>query len=304
MIDMFNLSNPYLNNQIFTAATTQWQTWIKPDKAKMVYIFCIGGGGGGGGGRTSASNSGCGGGGGASSGIVVATYQASLLPDILYLQVGIGGTGGIANSVGTAGTISSISYRPDTTAINLLLQSSATAPGGGGTGSSTIPGTGGTVATAWDFTTKINGSLGLVTSSAGQAGASGTSSGGSVINITPAFSVTGGGGGGSNTAGAGGFNGGSITGTGFLNTISSGVINATDTSIHGNNGYSTLVINNLPDFFTGGAGGGPGTTVGRAGGKGGNGAYGSGGGGGASAYSGTGGTGGNGGDGLIIIACS
>lgn len=300
---MFNLTTQ-TNSQVFYSNNITWQTWNKPNNAKMIYIFMLGGGGGGGGGRTSASNSGCGGGGGASSGIVVATYQACLLPDTLYLQVGEGGDGGAANTVGTAGTISSISYRPDTTAINLLLQSSATAPGGGGTGSSSIPGTGGTVATAWDFTTKINGSLGLVTSSAGQVGATGTGGGGTIVNITPTFIVTGGAGGGSNTAGAGGFNGGSITGSGFLNTISSGVINATDTSIHGNNGYSTLNLNNLPEFFTGGAGGGPGTTTGRVGGKGGNGGYGSGGGGGASAYSGTGGTGGNGGDGLIIIAYS
>jgi hypothetical protein len=304
MIDMFNLSDPYLNTQVFTAGTTQWQTWTKPDKANMIYIFCIGGAGGGGGGRTSASNSGCGGGGGASSGITVGVYQAILLPDTLYLQVGIGGQGGAPNSLGGAGTISYISYRPDITAINLLLQSSTTTPGGGTAGGSSVPGTGGTVATVWNYTTAINGDLGIITVSPGQAGLSGTGGGGSVTNLTPITIITGGAGGGTNTAGAGGFNGGSITGSGFFNTISSGVINAADTSIHGNSGYNSLYVNNLPDFFTGGAGGGPGTTSGRAGGKGGNGAYGSGGGGGASAYSGSGGAGGKGGDGLIIIACS
>ena len=301
---MFNLNSPYLNTQVFTADTTQWQTWTKPDRAKMVYIFVLGGGGGGGGGRTSVSNSGNGGGGGGSSAITAGIYHAMLLPDTLYLQVGTGGTGGAAMTTGTAGTISSICYIPDTTAINILLQSSAAAPGGGVAGGSSVPGAGGIAATAWDYNAAINGDLGIVTVTAGQAGGSGTSGGGSVINITPTLIVTGGAGGGSNTAGAGGYNGGSITGSGFLNTISSGVINAADTSIHGNNGYSTLLINNLPMFFTGGAGGAPGTTSGRAGGKGGNGAYGSGGGGGASAYSGTGGAGGNGGDGLIIIACS
>lgn len=300
---MFNLANQ-TNSQVFYSNDATWQLWNKPANAKMIYIFCLGGAGGGGGGRSAASNAGHGGGGGASSAITTGIYHAMLLPDTLYLQVGTGGDGGAAMVAGTAGTISSICYRPNTTAINILLQSSATAPGGGAPGGSSVPGTGGTVATAWDYSTAINGDLGIVTVTAGQAGGVGTSGGGSVVNITPTLIVTGGAGGGSNTAGAGGYNGGSIIGSGFLNTVSSGVINAADTSIHGNNGYSTLNINNLPEFFTGGAGGGSATTSGRAGGKGGNGAYGSGGGGGASAYSGTGGAGGNGGEGLIIIAYS
>lgn len=304
MIDMFNLSNPYLNTQVFTAATTQWQTWTKPDKAKMVYIFCLGGGGGGGGGRTAAINSSTGGGGGASSAITVALYQASLLPDTLYLQVGIGGDGGIASGVGTAGTISYISYRPDTTAINLLLQSSATTPGGGGAGGGTVGGTGGTAPTVWNYVTAVNGGLGLVTTEVGQAGTVGTSSAGTITNLTPISIVTGGAGGGGTSSAGTGYNGASILGSGFLNTISTGVINAADSTIHGGNGYNTLYINKLPNFFTGGAGGSSATTSARTAGKGGNASYGSGGGGGGGSYNGAGGAGGKGGDGLIIIACS
>ena len=304
MIDMSNLSSPYLNTQIFTAGTTQWQVWNKPNNAKMVYIFVIGGGAGGGGGRSSAINSTGGGGGGASSGIAVGTYQANLLPDTLYLQVGIGGLGGAAGAAGTSGTISSVSYRPDTTAINLLLQSSATVPGGGGGGTSSVAGAGGAVCTVWNYTTAINGNIGIVSTSSGQPGGSGTGTGGTVVNVTPIFIVSGGAGGGATSAGAAGFNAASITGSGFLNTVSAGVTNAADTSINGNNGYNSLLINSLPDFFTGGSGGGPSTTGGRTAGRGGNGAYGSGGGGGGGAYNGTGGAGGNGGDGLIIIACS
>lgn len=304
MIDMYNLSTNSLNAQTFTAGSTQWQIWNKPSNAKMVYIFVIGGGAGGGGGRSSSINSSGGGGGGASSGFVTGIYQANLLPDNLYLQVGIGGQGGVADSAGSSGTISYISYRPDTTAINILLQSSATAPGGGGGGGGSVAGSGGTVCTAWGYDTAINGSLGIVTVSPGQAGRIGTSIGGTVSNLTPISIVSGGAGGGATSAGAAGYNAGSIVGSGFLNTVPAGIINAADTTIHGSDGYGALNIPSLPNFFTGGAGGGPSTTGGRTAGKGGKGAYGSGGGGGGGAYSGTGGAGGKGGDGLIIIAYS
>ena len=92
MIDMFNLSSQHLNTQVFTASTTQWQTWTKPNNAKMVYIFVLGGGGGGGGGRTSVSNSGHGGGGGASSAITTGIYHAMLLPDTVkgMLELAVG----------------------------------------------------------------------------------------------------------------------------------------------------------------------------------------------------------------------
>lgn len=305
MIDMFNLSDPYLNTQVFTAGSAQWQTWNKPNNAKMVYIFCIGGGSGGGGGRTVANNSSPGGGGGASSSITTGLYSAFLLPDTLYLQVGSGGLGGAANTAGSSGTLSYVSYRPDTTAINILLQSGDVAPtGGGGAFSTTGVGAGGTGGTVWSWATAINGDLGLVTSDPGQNGTAGTGLGASPNNVTPTLIVTGGAGGGAVSAAGSGFNGGSILGSGFFNTIAPGVVNAANDTIDGTGGYNTLLIKNLPDFFTGGSGGGSATTVGREGGTGGIGSYGSGGGGGGGTFNGTGGSGGKGGDGLIIITCS
>ncbi len=305
MIDMFNLSTPYLNTQVFTASTAQWQTWIKPANAKMVYFFVVGGGGGGGGGRTVNLNSSPGGGGGGGSSITTGTYIASMLPDTLYLQIGLGGAGGVANTAGSAGTLSYVSYRPDTTAINILLQSgNSGASAGTGSFSTTGVGAGGAGGVAWTWSTAINGSLGIVDSTTGQNGTSGTGLGATPNNVTPSLPITGGAGGGAVSAGAVGYNGGSILGTGFLNTLLPGVTNAADVSINGNNGYNTLSIPTIPDFFTGGAGGGSATTTGRAGGTGGNGSYGSGGGGGGGTYSGTGGSGGKGGDGIIIIVCS
>lgn len=301
---MFNLTDK-TNSQVFYSNNASWQLWNKPTNAKMIYIFAIGGGSGGGGGRTVVANSSPGGGGGASSSIAVATYQASLLPDQLYVQVGLGGLGGVANTTGSAGSLSYVTYRPDTTAINILLKSGdVAATAGTGAFSTTGVGAGGTGGTAWSFTTAVNGSLGLVTVTPGQNGTSGTGVGGSPQSITPILCVTGGAGGGASSAAATAYVGGSIIGSGFLNTIPSGVLNAADASINGNDGYTTLLLNNVPEFFTGGSGGAGASTSGRQGGTGGNGSFGSGGGGGGGTYNGTGGTGGKGGDGLIIIAYS
>lgn len=304
MMGLHNLTESPLSSQTFTANSSQWQIWNKPQNAKMVYIFMLGGGSGGGGGKTSAINSSPGGGGGASSAITTGIYSAHLLPDTLYLQVGVGGAGGIAQTNGGAGALSYISYQPDTTAINILMQSGAVSPtGGGGATSSTVPGAGGTAGTAWIESAAINGDLGVVLSSAGQNGASGTSTGGTIVNLTPNNIVTGGAGGGACSAGGTPYLGGSITGSSFIPTISSGTSDAADARIHGSAGYDTLLMNSLPNFFTGGAGGACATTAGRVGGKGGAATYGSGGGGGGGSYRTTGGQGGQGGDGLIIITC-
>lgn len=307
MIDMFNIPVDNLATQVFYFnGSGDWQTWSKPSNAKHVYFFVLGGGSGGGGGRTVAANSSPGGGGGASAGYTVGLYQASLLPDILYLQVGKGGEGGAANTAGSSGEISYVSVRPDiASTINIFLQSSAAAPtGGGGAFSTTGVGAGGTAATIWDHTTGLFGELGIVSGNPGQNGTSGTGTGGTVNNITPVGPVTGGAGGGAVSGAATGYNGGSILGTSYLPQISSGTINAADLTINGKAGTNNIFgFGQMPMFFLGGSGGGSATTAGRAGGNGGNGGYGCGGGGGAGTYNGTGGSGGKGGDGLIMIVC-
>jgi len=308
-MDFFNLPNLASQNTFFFANGSAWQVWNKPNNCKFVYIFAIGGGGGGGGGRTSALNTSTGGGGGGGSAITVSLFPANMLPDTIYIQVGLGGTGGNSSTTGNAGTLSYISAQPNTTALNILMQNGSAGAGGGGGGGTTVIGSGGTGGTAWTNSSFVFGNLGLVTSDAGQNGANGGTQTTNGVSLTPSRICTGGAGGGGVNSGTAGSShlGGNITGSGFLSSIIGGTNDVTDGTQNGGSGYKSL--NNFltpfetPMFFTGGAGGGSSNTTGRAGGRGGFGSYGSGGGGGGGAYSGTGGLGGDGGDGLVLITC-
>lgn len=315
MIDIFNLPNNDNNFDIFTARGVNfgWQTWTKPKNAKFIQILAIGGGGGGGAGYSALSNSGGGGGGGGAGAISSGIYPANVLPDILYVMVGIGGAGGslARGSNGSNGTASYVAIT--NTAVSaitlnevLLLANGANA-GIGGTSSVAAPGTlggnGGAISSDTLF-----GKLGVNSYYSGQAGANGgTTTPTSGNSITIANIVTGGAGGGSLNLSSTGTNGGNITGAGIVPLISGGTSGIT-TDVNASSGYSSLPSinssNKMPMIFTGGAGGGanPSTTTGR-GGNGGNGAYGCGGGGGGASNQNTTsyGYGGNGGNGLVII---
>jgi hypothetical protein len=309
-MDLFDLPNLNVYNKLFYANANAWQVWNKPNNCKFVYIFAIGGGGGGGGGRTSAITNATGGGGGGGSAITISLFPSSMLPDTIYIQVGLGGAGGTPSLSGNAGGISYVSNQPNTTALNILLQNGSAGANGGIAGGTSVAGTGGAGGTIWANSSFVFGNLGLLTSDAGQTGANGgvqTADGGS---LTPTKICTGG-------AGGGGVNGstlanshlgGDIIGSGFLPTIDGGTNDATNGTQNGSSGFKSL--NDLfttpfqtPMFFTGGAGGGSANTSARSGGAGGKGSFGSGGGGGGGSYNGTGGAGGNGGDGLVLITC-
>ena len=131
-MDFFNLPNLASQNYFFFANGSSWQVWNKPVNCKFVYIFAIGGGGGGGGGRTSALNTATGGGGGGSSSITVGLFPASMLPDRFYVQVGLGGLGGVGSANGNAGTLSYISLALNFTNLNILIQSGLAGASGGG----------------------------------------------------------------------------------------------------------------------------------------------------------------------------
>ena len=105
-MDILNLPNKSLYHKVFYATTsTNWQTWTKPSNINFVYMYVIGAGGAGGGGRTGGNNSGGGGGGGASSSITVALYPAFLLPDTLYINVGVGSAGASAGAGAASGAL-------------------------------------------------------------------------------------------------------------------------------------------------------------------------------------------------------
>jgi hypothetical protein len=295
MLDVFNIPNNQDNVSIFYANGSAWQTWRKPRNCSYVWMMCIGGGGGGAGviytnnlsGTTVNTAGTCGGGSGA---VTRALYNASLIPDLIYVQVGLGGAGGAAAGTttlvnGASGTRSFISSAPITSVQNVFCCSGTVGAGGG---QYAAGGAGETVAT-----TGVAGIISMATwsSTVGQAGAL---AGASITPLTSQITSGGAGGGGLNSSVP--ISGGSINAT----SISSQILgSAGNPSVIAGCGTTSF----KPFFSLGGAGGGGGFFTNIVGG--GNGGIGSGGGGsgvlqnGGSSFTGT--TGGNGGDGIVFI---
>lgn len=291
--------------------TTSWQHWAKPRGANMIYMMAIGAGGGGGGGFSRATTADGAGGGGGGTGAVARFFgPACMVPDNLYIQVGIGGLGGAAGATGTAGGISYVSmggYPAGTLANftvdnNLFLMSNAAGAGAGGGGTATTAGAAGAAGTIpvigsqnrggyagmWFGTVGLVGFIGGVITDG--AGANATN----VLSDGVPFS---GGAGGSGSTGAN-VNGGQVTGAGFYQTIPGGT--GTGAAINGGGGYSWDPNSSMFLSSTGGSGG---ASVDAAqGGNGGKGGFPASGGGGGGAGT-TGGRGGDGGDGCVIIIC-
>lgn len=275
--------------KLFCEPTT-WQAWEKPRGCRVVEIFCLGAGGGGGNGcAVAAATAGSGGGGGGSGALVRASFSAAVLPDVLYIRVGLGG------GATQAGGRSYVSAVPAATpaAANLFLVSGAADAGAGGTGT-TSTAAGGAAGTVMAATTAILSNLGRWVALAGQAGGNGgLGAQGTTIIALNALPVGGGAGGGGPSAANANFTGGQITGTGLVPTRVAGQISGTA----GDHGV-TLWPPTFPFMSCGGAGAGSSATTANtfiAG----NGGVGSGGGGGGGGTAG--GAGGRGGDGLVII---
>lgn len=295
MLDITNIINRRNNIQTFISPGT-WQTWIKPRGAKTVDILCIGGGAGGGGGATNTATVN-GGNGGGSSAFTKATFNAALLPNILYIYTGPGGRGGIGgiqasstppDNTLTTGSISYVTVIPDTGSVTGIVCRSGNLP--------PVQNTAGTVATGSQMIL-----INLATSFNTVAGQSGVGAISTQVNVQPITILT---------AGAAGSNAGSGTTTGGVGINAAGPIPgvlSTPTSATGSNGGNGYAIYKPIIAFVGGGGGrGMPGTPGGTGGRGGDGAYGCGGGGGGAAYQGAGlaavgGNGGNGGNGIVII---
>jgi hypothetical protein len=282
-----------------STTNAQWRMWQKPRGATVVQILAIGGGGGGGCGYPfPAGNQRQGGGGGGSGAQSMVILPAMLLPDVLYVQTGLGGGGGV-NAVrgGDNGGITYVAIAPDTTVDNVVCYAAygfGGANGAGGSGSA-ANGAGGTAAT---ISLMPLGGAGVYSLLSGQAGGiGGDGLGGAGGSITPPTNGTramgGAGGGGCWTQTAG------VPGGGFTvaaNTYLAG--QAPVTAAAGVNGVTSLATFSPLTLWGGGGGG---ASYNAAGGRGGNGAYGGGGGGSGAGTSGTV-PGGSGGGGLVLIS--
>jgi hypothetical protein len=289
----------------FTIPLSQFKTWTKPNDAMMIHILCIGGGAGGGSGRFDSGGTRFGGGGGGSAAVTSMFVPAFLIPDTLYVQVGVGGGGGAAQTVnatdgnaGTAGGTSYVGFYPDSALRgNLLLSANGGSGGAGGSAASGTGGAGGTALTVGGSSPFYLG-LGQFTSTAGQAGGSADQF--TTPSVTISGITCGGAPGSSLQSGGGTNNGGSIISPSSLIPYLTSISGTTSgTSDKANSGYAVK----KPLMFVGGTGSrlnpfGPN-------GPGGDGSTGSGGGGGGAGYNQAGntrsGAGGNGGDGLVII---
>lgn len=293
------------------------QTWNKPRGATMCYMLCISSGAGGGAGFTRATTvAGGGGGGGACGGIATALYPAVILPDELHVVVPMGGKGGLTSgTAGGAGANAYISTGKGLTNFNaipnIILESGATTPGGGGAGSGAAAGAAGTVPTigtkarsgwAGALAVGTNYTVGLVGLIGGaQTGANGAAST-AVWNAIPVSPGTGGAG--VNAVNTG-FAGGALSLQGVMD-YSGGTFAPSSTFLAGGTAGSNVLVGGngnsgiqswKPFIMTGGTGGG--SADGQVGGAGGNGGIGCGGGGGGAGT--TGGRGGDGGNGLVVI---
>jgi len=292
MLDLSHIPNSQQDIKVFysNGITNSWQTWQKPRKCQWIWIMAIGGGAGGAGGAVNTTTNGSSGGG---SGAVTRTlFNASHLPDTLYVQVGTGGAGGAQDSDGVNGNISRISFATNTIAQNQVVTSGAFGPGRGLITGSAASGEGLATVT---FSTFL--SLGNFLSIAGRNSIAATTPSTNVSPLNAQIVTPGGQGAGYNIDIPEALDGASILESNFSSLVSGGA-GTIDALVDGGNGEDGIT-SWKPFFATGGAGGGNSESgVGGNGGKGGIGCGGGSGGAGGIA----GGTGGKGGDGIVIIA--
>jgi len=290
MIDLFNIPNSQDNMSIFYANGSAWQTWKKPRKCQYIWIMCIGSGGGGASGSSGTSAANTGGGSGA---VTRALFNASLLPDILFIQIGVGG------NPGSLGNRSFVSITANTTTTNLVVVSGTVAASGGQTGDSGITAAGETAATTTSAAL-LSLSNFISTPGVSTTGFVGIPASFNITPLTSQITSPGAPGAGQPADNSGQYNGGSI----LLSTISPLISGGTGSIVSGataGNGADGIT-SWKPFFSTGGAGGGStvNTSSSGFGGNGGKGGIGSGGGAGGSGRTNAG-NGGKGGDGLVII---
>lgn len=271
-----NADAPYIYDSAQTNTTLSVPTW-----ATSVSIICIGGGGGGGSGRKGATMTPRGGGGAGNAGWYSESsfsIQQIGTPSVLYITVGSGGSGGVAQTTnsqnGNAGANGGTSY---VSVSNSVADAFVLAAGGTG-GNGGAPGFSGTVAQT------AGGGI-IVGGSGGQ---------GSTVGIPSLAALISGGGGGSGSNGANTIGPGGDSGASSMLIYSSVSGGATDAA------GQTPTLKTYTLFGQGGSGAGGSNTAAR---NGGNGIRGGGGGGGNNGTDTVhdSGAGGNGGAGVVQI---
>jgi hypothetical protein len=195
----------------------EWTTWIKPRGAKLVYFHGAGSGGSGAGAYNGGSD--CGGGGGGSSGNEVSLcIPACFLPDILYVQTGMGPPANTAsNANGINGNPTLVCIEPSTLFNPMTTVFCANGGTGGVAPVGITGGLGGAAPTNSTIANMLIGSKGIFTLAAGLAGTSGGAGnasgvgtagvGNNVLSVLNGLHVgmgCGGGGSGTTAGGAGG----------------------------------------------------------------------------------------------------
>jgi hypothetical protein len=282
-----------------------WQTWTKPKGVDMVMIFCVGSGASGGGGLTGAAGSARGGGGGGGGGGAARLLvPAILIPDALYIQVGVGGASVGAGTLGNPGKSSFVAFAPLSAfnAVNQLLDSDNAAALGGAAGTSAGSNAGGAGATVALQGGAVLLVLGLFQAIAGGAGsASGAIAGANgAVGVQIQWQTT------TNSLSLGGVGGGTVgtnntdfAGGQFLSNGTPIIFPTIAGGLAGGGAGQPGQLFPKPFRVCGGTGGGTFGTGVVVGGRGGEGAIGCGGGGGGGGV--TGGAGGRGGDGYVLI---
>lgn len=291
MLDQFNILSSKDNFKIFYPVdTSTWQTWVKPRSCNFIWIMCIGpGAGGSGGAGTGGATYAQGGSTGAISRVL---YPAHVLPDILYVQPGIGAAGGAGlstngNGIASASGRSFVSIIPSSATTQSLVTAS------GGTGA-----TGPSGETAVTTTNVPMLSLGVFTTIGGLS----PTTAGIIGSVTPFVSTVSGNASmlcpGSNGSG----NGTSApAASDVASTTIGSIVTPTITGGAAGSPGKNGMWNWGPIIYGLGGSGGGGVASGTAFNGGDANAYGCGGGGGGNSSAGTGGNGGRGGDGLIFI---
>jgi hypothetical protein len=297
MLDFNNiLSTPGIDIQTFYGdvgvANLEWKTWRKPRGAKMVYLIGVGGGGSGQTSSITNATSGLvGGGSGAQTTVLI---PAQFVPDILYVQAGMGGrqpNPPVGDAAQVLGTSTWVSFEPGNVSATqtILLRANA----------------GASLNAAGIIATIANmprAGVGIPQFFSGQAGTNGA-----ISRATTGLMVMGGAGGGqgsSTVSNAGfGFTGPANTLGGLYPDTYAGGAGWVG-STPGQQGRDGVILANFL-LNIGGAGGGGGSNT-LSPGAGGNGAPGCGGGASGSAVDPTGvsvaqGPGGSGGPGFVII---